>query len=368
MTFEISLFVKRILLFITSLIYLTVGLTAQGLNAYTDVRGNFMVFDKGETKTLEIRQVRNYKIGGRSIPYIDNLGHFKIYNNGKVDDITFGPNIEYTATDNLIGYYFNEQLWVYDNGKKELLSLWVENYQISDYTIAFIDNNDNEFSVYQNGTKTKLEDVLSGVNDLDYRVGENVVAYNFQDQFKIFINGTTFEISFNNTPPSYKVGKNIVGYIDGNEQSFNAFYLGKQYTIEEIEPLWYKVADDMIIYKNQGGILKAFYKGETIILSTNEPTNIALADNVCTFMDQERFMVFLNGETHVTEYFKPKGSTIENNSVIYLDQAGALKYFNGTAGEVITSEVITSYQVNLNTVSFTNLANRTKVFYDGRIY
>ena len=299
---------------------------------------------------------------------IRDRGYFKIYQDGKIHDIAFGPNIDFTATDNLITYFFNDQLWVFDEGKNELLSVWIENFKASDQTIAYLDNNNNEFNVYQAKEKHKLEDVLSGVNDIDYKVGENIVAYNFQDQFKIFLNGSTFEILFNNTPLSYKVGKNIVAYVDGQDDSFNAFYLGKQLTLEDFTPEWYQMADDMVVYLDQLGMLKAYHKGESIVLSTNDPSSVRLADNVCTFMDQGQFKIYFNGKITTLEYFQPSASTLENNSVIYLDQTGSLRYFNGESGKIITSEIISSYQVNLNTVTFRNRANRSKVFFNGEIY
>lgn len=341
---------------------------SQGLTAYEDFRGGLVVFDNGVSKVLEIQPVQRFGIGGRAIPYIDNLGYFKIYQDGKVNDVAFGPNIEFRATDNLVSYFFNDQLWVFDNGKSELLSVWVESFQTSDQTVAYLDNNNNEFSVYQNKQKHVLEDIITGVNEIDYKVGENLVAYNFQDQFKIFINGTSFEILFNNKPSTYKVGKNIVAYVDGQEDSFNTFYLGKQQQLEDFTPEWYQMGDNMVVYKDQLGVLKMYHKGKKTILSTNDPTNVKITDNVCTFMDQEQFKIFFNGKITTLEYFPPLGSTLENNSVIYQDQTGSLRYFDGEKGEVITSEIIASYYVNLNTVTFRNRANRSKVFYKGEIY
>lgn len=358
---------KKIFLFL-GFILVSFSFCAQGLTAFEDYRRNFIVFDDGEMKTLEIQPVTRFQVGGKGIPYIDNLGYFKIYSNGQLDEITFGPNINFNATDHLISYHFNDQLWVYEEGKSHLLSIWVENFKVSDYTIAYLDNNSNSFQVYQNHTKTKLEDVLTGINNIKYKVGENIVAYVYLNMFKVFFAGATLELSFNNEPLSFEVGRNIVAFMDDNNQSFDVFYGGEVHHLEDFNPQWYQVADDMVIYKSHLGVLKAFYKGEQMVLSTNVTSGERTSDNVCTFIDQGRFMIFYDGTIKTLEFEPPMGQVLENNSVIYKDQIGRLKYFNGEIGEVITSDRIASYSVNLNTVTYLNTANRHRVFYKGRIY
>lgn len=357
-----KIILKFILLFCCSYSF------GQGLSAYEDYRKNFVIFDKGSLKTVEYQPIQKFQVGGRAIPYIDNLGFFKIYHDGKVNDIAFGPNIEFTATDNLIGYYVNDQLWAYDNGEKKLLSIWVSNFKISDHTIAYLDNNNNSFSMYQNGKITKLEDVLTDINELEYVVGENTIAYIYQSIFTVNYAGERFELSFNNEPLSYKAGRNIVAYLDDNEQSFKAFYKGKIFTLEDFHPNWYAIGDNMILYKDQLDNLKVFYLGQVKSLSNNEVTNVSIQDNICSYIDQGQFKVFFNGEIKILEYVEPTFTVLENNSVVYLDQTNSLKYFNGVEGSVITSERIANFDVVLNTITYQNLSGRNRVFYKGKIY
>ena len=340
----------------------------QGLAAYEDYRQNFVIFDKGVFTTVENQPIQSYAVGGKAIPYIDNLGFFKIYANGKVNEIAYGPNIEFIATDNLVAFYLNDQLWAFDNGQKKLLSVWVNDFKVSDYTIAFQDNNNNSFCMYQNGKITKLEDVLADINELDYQVGENTIAYVYQNIFTINYSGQSFEISFNNEPLSYKAGRNIVAYLDDNEQTFKAFYKGKIFTLEDFHPNWYAIGDNMILYKDQLDNLKVFYLGETQSLSNGEVTEVSVQDNICSYIDQGQFKIFFNGKIKTLEFVEPTLTVLENNSAIYLDQTNSLKYFNGTESEVITSERIAHFDVKLNTITYQNSSGRNRVFYKGKIY
>ncbi len=342
--------------------------TAQGLTAYEDYRRNFVVFDDGIIKTLEIQPITKYAIGGKCIPYIDNLGYFKIYTNKVVHDVSYGTNIDFIATDNLVSYAFNDQLWVFENGKKTLLTVWAKEYKVSDYTVAYLDNNNNTFNAYQNGEIIKIEDVLSGINDFNYKVGENIIAYNFMNTFSIFYAGEKQEITFNNTPTNYEIGRNIVAYNNAQAHTFNAFYKGKIYKLEDFEPNWYSVGDNMILYKDQLNNLKVFYNGEVRNLSNFEVSLVEVQDNICSYVEQNQFKVFFNGEIKVLEYFTPNSRILENNTVLYLDQNNLLKYFDGTMGKNISSEIVSLYDIHINTISFQNSGGRTRVFYKGKLY
>lgn len=357
---------RYIFLFIT-LLFTSISF-GQGLTAFQDFRKNFVIFDNGHVRTVEYQPIQSYQIGGKLIPYIDNMGYFKIYNNGKVDEITYGPNIDYIATDHLVSYFVNDQLWAYENGKKKLLSVWVNNFKVSDYTIAYLDNNNNSFSMYQNGKITKLENVLTDINVINYAVGENIIAYNYLNEFKINFQGENFVIDFNNEPQSYKVGRNTVAWLDAVNYNFQAFYNGEIYTLEDFHPNWYAMGDNMVLYKDQLNNLKVFSQGKITSLSNGEVTDVNIQDNICSYMEQGQFKIFFNGEIKTLEYNRPSQLILENNSVVYLDQTKSLKYFDGQNGKIITSERITNFDVNLNTVTYQNSANRSRVFYKGKIY
>lgn len=357
---------KKILL----LIFIASGLVSfsQGLTAFQDFRNNFIVFDEGEFKTLENQPVLKYGIGGKCIPYIDNLGYFKIYADHKVYEITYGANIDFLATDNLVTYFFNDQLWVFENGKKTLLTVWTKNFKVSDYTVAYLDNNSNSFNIYQDGKIIKIEDVMTGVNELNYKVGENLIAYSYFNSFMVYYGGKKQELTFNNEPGSYQTGRNIVAYTNLQEQSFNVFYSGTNFKIEDFLPSWYSVGDNMVIYKDQLNNLKIFDKGEVKFLSNFEVSQIAIADNICTYVEQNQFKVYFNNEIKTLEFFSPKSRILDQNTVIYTDQNNSLKYFDGVSGKIITSEIISQFDLNINIISYKNSGNRTKVFYKGEIY
>ena len=359
--------INKIIFFIGFLIA-SISSISQGLTAYERYNGDFVVFDHGVKKTLELQQIQRYSTGGKYIPYIDNIGYFNIYFNGKSNEIMYGPNIEFITSDNLLTYFFNDQLWVYDNGEKSLLTVWYESFKASDDIIAYLDNNTNKFMVYTSGVTHELEEVLTGVNDIDYQVGENIVAYNFQDQFKVFINGTSYEITFNNTPGSYKTGKNTIAYTDAQNESFHVFYKDQTYILEEFLPAWYKVADDMVVYEDQLGVLKIFYKGEVSVLSNLDATSIKLTDNICSFIEQGVFKVFINGNIKELEFFEPSLLIIENNVITYVDQQGQLIQYNGISKKILTSDLASNISANIDVFSYVNRIGRTKIYYQGEIY
>jgi hypothetical protein len=367
MSFAKNIKVKKISVQIL-LFILSVNAWSQGITAFIDYRSNFVVFDDGVFKTLEIQPIQRFSIGAKMVAYIDNLGYFKIYQNGKTHQVAYGTNIDFKCTDNLVTFYFNEQLWVFDNGEKKMLSLWTTDFKTSDYTVAFLDNQKNTFNIYQAGEIIKLEDVQTGINDLNYSIGENIIAYSYMNEFKVFYLGQNTEISFNNHPTSFEAGRNIVAYNLPREQTFNVFYKGENIKLEDFQPSWFKTGDNMVIYKDQLGNLKIFYDGQTKSLSNYQATQIDVQDNICSFVEQGQFKIFFQGELKILEYFVPNSKILDNNTVLYVDQTNSLKYFNGTAGEVITSERVGQIDLNINTISYQNSAGRNRVFYKGVLY
>ena len=127
---------KRI--FFISLILFTYGsCQAQYLAAFNDNLDQFWVFEAGMFNKVEDSEVLDFQVGGTLVAYLDHASNFKIYQFGKVQTLIEVAQIDYTATDYLLGYSLFDTLYVYDDEKINILSTDCEAYIVMDSLIVW---------------------------------------------------------------------------------------------------------------------------------------------------------------------------------------------------------------------------------------
>ncbi|HET8963802.1 MAG TPA: hypothetical protein VFM99_07890, partial [Chitinophagales bacterium] len=259
-------------------------LKGQNTAAYTDYKNYFYAFDGGPNIELESQPVKSYKVGGNAVAYVNGTDNFRVYYKGETYDLLSIFPQSYQATDNLVVYYRDGILNVFDNGKKTLLSGYTSSYKAGDSIVGFFDMNNSILRVYSHGQVKDLENILGReVDSIKFEVGDNIMAYvNAADQFKIFYQEHILNLE-SNSPSSFQAGKNIVAYVDGYTQNFKIFYNGMSYTIENMPPASYHIGDDMVAYVSNTGDFKIFYRGQLLKASSFAPVFYDVQDNVMVF-------------------------------------------------------------------------------------
>ena len=340
---------------------------AQNLSAYSDYKNYFFVFDDGITKELEYEPIKTYQVGGNSIAYIDNSDNFKAYFNGKKYDLLDVPPNNFYSTDDLLVYFKNSILSVFDKGEITTISYRTNNYIVGDSLVGFFDETMSSFKVYYQGQITEVESAIDKPPFSNFKAGDNTLAYvNYNDHFKVFYHQHVFDLE-SSSPVSFQAASNTVAYIDGNTKFLKAFYLGKPYILENNSPSSFSVADDMVAYIDNTGSFKIFYQGQTIKLLSFEPSFYEAEDKMVVYYDKGFLSIFYKGKTVQLENFIPIQYQKDFNSFAYRDRIDILKVFYDGELQQISNEKVNSFELTRNVLKFNTGLNNLHFFCKGKI-
>lgn len=344
-------------------------LVAQGYNAYHNFSNDFVVFQNGRKKKVEYTAVLLSRIGGNSVGYVTNMGLFKIYSDGAVIDTRLSNPSRIINTDYFLTVQVGQQIKAFDKGRLRTVTNWATTYKVGDSIIVYFDEVKNDFNAYYNSKNYTLEENVAGSGNFLFRVGDNIMGYvdnNFD--FKAFYQGKTYRLSEAFGVERFGIGKNIIAYFDNNTGVFNTFYRGKVDMLEAIEPDNYFVGDDMVAYNSNNGVFKVFYQGQIMALGAFEPEDVFIKDNILTYNQDGAYKLFYKGKVYSLGQFIPTNFKADFNTFVYINEYNQLEGFVEGEKKVITREVILDYSVNQSTISYRTLNGSTKIYYKGETY
>ena len=351
-------------------LFFSINSFSQQLAAFNDNLNKFWVFDGGSFQQLEYLEIQDYQVGGYLVAYIDNGSNLKVYRNGEVKTLLTGSPIKYTATDYLLGYSLYEQLNVYDNEKKIVLSTECDGYEIRDSLIGWHNRIKQTLQVYYDGHIYTIEDGLI-YNPLDsYKMGDNTIVYVHAStqQLKLFYQGEIIILDDYAENVIYEAGRDIVAFIDRSDLSFKVFFKGETMELETFEPRSFKVGDEMLAWVDNLGHLKIFQNGEVKTVSNYEPEFYDLVDNVLIFEEQGFFKTVCNNEIYIVERYIPQPYRVDWNTIAYLDENRFVKVFQNCESKVVSYERVNELTLIRDLVIFSEGINKIKIYFLGQIF
>ena len=344
-------------------------LPAQNLGAYTDYRGYFYIFENGNRIQWETMPIKQNKVGGNSVMYVDNADNLKAYFHGeKIDLADYAPAF-FTNTDNYGAFYNNRMLYVLDNGKVTRMPGWTGNYAIGDSIIGCYDDNATQYNVYCNGEIKPLPDVVDTSIRNSTIAGDNLLVYRSTDgKLKTYYHNQVYDLGTDH-PGTYAAGTSTVAFMDLYSMSFKVFYDGQVATLETQAPKSFKVGDGIIAYVDALNNFKIFYKGNLMTVFTYAPDYYNVKDNVVPFgVDNVGFNVFYKGQLFKLESSTPTSYQFDFNTVAYLDSYGYLKVFSDGVTNNASEIIISKFKLTKNVVMYKTEMNEFNIFLNGQQY
>jgi len=227
------------------------------LGFFDESNYNFSVYYKGDVIDLEssmIEPPKKIKTGSNTLAYVNQSNFFKVFYQGKT----------YTL-DNVIPVAFE--------AGRDLM--------------AYVDDYNGYFHLFYKGDTARIETFPPD----SFKVGFGIMAYvDNLGNFRVFNEGATRRL-LSYRPDFFKVKGNMLVY--GYNNSFNVFYKGQIYPLEEYIPADYQVGNDGIAYINESGRLKLFMAGKTYTVSFEVINKYKLYGNVLMY----------NVGTNTTQFF-----------------------------------------------------------------
>jgi hypothetical protein len=351
-------------IFLTAFSFLS---KAQNIGAFSDYQNRFYVFDDGNIRQLEFQPVLEYEIGNKSVGYVTNGNHFKVYYNHIDYDISAMVK-SYKVTDNLITYEVGTQLYVFEDGIKTLLSKFVGNYFAEDSLVAFFDTQFHYFQVYYKGKIITLADGLLSENVALFKVGSNMLGFiDAYNNFIVFYQGKVIELEQTRNLIG-EIGRNILAYIDPITDVLKIFYMGEVIELENFRPKSFQVGYEKVAYISSMGDFKMFDNGEVLTISSFAPDFYELKDEMLVYHLQNQLFAFYKGEQYLVENYIPSSYKVHENTIAYLDPNGYLSLFINGDKKILSYEKINDYRVLRNLVIYNEGMNTTKIYYNGKTY
>lgn len=342
--------------------------SAQKIAAYIDYNRKFYVFDDGALLKAEYLPVKSFKEGGNAVAYVDNTNQFKIfYNKEAIDLKLFADYFEYNVSRSLVGYKFQNVVWIFDRGRVEKLTNYCSQFFLGDSLAVYYDDSQSTLGVYYNN---KVYEAASSLLQAprSIKCGGNLAA--FVDQsgyFRIFYHGTTFETD-NVAPDNYIAGTDICAYTDGYNHNFNIFYLGQKAVAETFPPKSYQCGNGIVAYVDDNNEFKIFYNNATRKLSSFAPEFYEVNGNTIIYFLQNRFYAWYNGTVTELENYKPRDYQLDFDGLAYIDQRNWLTFFDRGTKKVVSYEPAADYNLNGQVLKFTLGTNDTKFYLNGTTY
>jgi len=344
-----------------------------GLAAYSDFQRRFYIFDHGQKKLAEEQLVKSFKVGGNSVAYVDYGDNFKVYENGNIKTLEIGSVRNYVVTDYLMAYSMTDILKVYDNGKTKMLSSATKDFAIGDSIIVYYDYYFNSINAYYRGKiySKRLRWVGSKISKI--QAGPNIAALiTAEDRnFWIFYKGETELINEFVENVDFKVGMDIVAYMDHNTRTFKAYYKGEIYDVENFQPKSYWMGHGRIVYIDEVGNFKTFYEGKVATIASYEPTFYRVRDSMIIYQELDRFKCFYKEKTHEIAPYLPEKYDFQTNIVAYLDRNRSLQIFKNGESKLLNygaNIMINDFQLLRDVVVINTDVNKTIIYYNGQIY
>ncbi|MGC9331151.1 MAG: hypothetical protein ACP5DZ_04650 [Bacteroidales bacterium] len=263
--------------------------------------------------------------------------------------------------------YLNK-VQLFDGGEfKELEHLPLKSYQIGNECLGYEDNSEN-FKIYYNHYTFKINSFVS-----NYIVTDHLVAYNLNNQLKVFDRGDNITLSV--YTDLYAAGDELVAFFDKQYKIFKVYYNGEIIELDDAlagdEITEYTIGENSMVYLDSRDYYNIFYQGKVIeMMYKDRAKSYKAGRDVVAFVESpvDNFHVFYKGSFMELESFEPKAYKIGDGFVAYIDSNDYLKVYDGN-GEVVTVsfDAPAMFEVEDELLIYT-VQNYFKVYWNGQSY
>lgn len=337
------------------------------LAPFIDFSNYFRTFYKNSFRQLEFQRINSFEASDNLIVYIDSRGDFRVFENEKLQTLT-NQNIAYKLSDAQLAWNIGPTLFCLKNSKKEMLTTFAHNYQVSDSLVVYEDTRFNSVHVRTSNGVSQLYQVTGDLY-MPTKIGDNTIVFKDNgDFYKFFWNEKIYDFAVYTKNIDFSCGMNVICFNDPINQSFAVFEKGEILDVESMFVKKYKAARNFIVYEDLQGNLWRYSNGEKEELSSFGVSNWEASDDLIVWVENNIFYCYANGEKKIITNFVPKDYKIKNNTLVFRNNmGGASVYANNKIKELSTQQNCT-FTIYGNTV-LVELFNKSFLVYnEGKIY
>jgi hypothetical protein len=358
--------------YLPSLAFLLLSLpgTAQNVTGFLDYMDRLIVFDSGTFSQIEPRKPNKIMVGGNYLAYTDNRDDLKVYRNGRTTVVDQASELDPIVTDHLLGFTLAGILKVWD-GSVRMLSPNVGQFIVEDSLAVFKDQVQGALFVYYRGERMMLEDQLAGNAVVQWKTGDNIVAWvsAYDRKLKVFYHGDVVELNDLVTEVDMKCGLDVVAYRDPYDNTFKAFHKGLIYDLEDQMPHRYEVGKGLVVWLDLTGSLKVLEDGRIHTVMKYEPQRWEVVDSLVVMEDRGAFNVFNRGRSHELSRVVPAKWHASWGTLAYVDVDRSLKVWSrGRSEVVLMGQPVQEFRVDRGLVIARQNIRTARIWWRGSLY
>ena len=340
---KFSLLISVFLLFVQSEVY------AQKVFPYLDNLEYLKSFQNGQSYQVDYLRPVDVTYSEKVIAYIDNKNDFFIYDGDKKEKMTGMAN-GYQVGINLVAWNTGPIVSIWDDGRKQTITQFGRNYEVSDSLVVFEDLRDNAVRVYY---KDSIYDLYYSIGDLAFpkHVGSNSVGFtgNGNVQYS-FVSGKIIEIGVINDEVNYEAGGNLVAFNDPFHQSFAVAFSNEIVDVEPIMVNDYKAGYDLVAYRDRNLNLKGYINHKLVNLSSYSASFYDVFRDMIIWGENGMFYAYYKNKKYELANYIPTDYKIRNGIVAFRNLNGGVSVFYDEKVEIVSNLTNAEFEVNGNTV------------------
>ena len=344
------------------------SLYADGLACANTIEGNFIIFDNGKIIRQDHNHAQKYWVGSNFIVFVDYLSSLRVYHNDHAFEITNGIS-DITMDDSMFVWNIAGALRAWRQGQTYLINNYVSSfYQISEGTIAYIDDHERTLNVWYEGKTWVLDqnNMESPVTSL--QLSSKTVAWQTPDyQFKLFIDGTIISKSIYEEKFEYSTGAGFCVLINPSTQNFEKLTIDGIYDLEISPAKWWASKYDKLIYLSWDNDLKIVTKDLTTTIANYKPDVFDFTVFGVYYNRLQQIFYFESQNNQIVLDYIPSYYYIFNRTFIYRDNSENVQVWDNGREYSVALSPSAIIEPMTDVIVITD-AQKTSFWYKDRIY
>ncbi len=317
---------------------------SQNVIPFVDFNNYFKSFQDNNFKIVEFQQIVEYKAGDEFVAYIDNKGNLRLYDGTSPKDLT-NLTVEYKVSDHLLGWKVAGTINMWDAGKMRTLTYNGRSFEVRDSIIVYEDLRYNTVNAFWKGSVYPLYTVVDDLY-MPVFVGENIVAFRDNGNFyKIFWNGTIYDLGVWNGAIEFQGGTDIITLNDPTNRTFSVFDKGEFIDVESFFMGKYRAGRGFVVYEDLNGNLNYSGKGHKQQFSNFSAKFWEVKDDLVVWSENSYVYVFFNNEKIKVSNFIPTDYQLKNNVFAYRNIMGGVSAIVDGVNYEITNQPDSQYDI-----------------------
>ncbi|MCI5054950.1 MAG: hypothetical protein MRY83_02515 [Flavobacteriales bacterium] len=345
---------------------------SQNLAAYLDFQKRLRAVENDRDQQIYHLQPIKFGVTNNYILYQDANNNLQLFRDGQTEMIS--PNLtDFEVSDYLSVVIVGPLLYVFDGYNLELLTENLGRYDLTDSLVMFYDNRFQTSYVYYAGDKYEIEGAPINAPLLSEKMAANVMGYRDRNNnLMMFYRGEFIEVINSTRKIHYKVGQDILVYIDPDMNSLNVVKDYEPFEIDAFVPKSFEVGDNMVLFVNNVDEFKVYRDGEVEMITNIAPDGYRVVDSMATYWSNSQFFALKGFEGIQLEGYLPSDMYYDDGNLCYLDNLSRMVTYTHRQGKKQITNMKTGLKSlmgnyalytlgGINDVSFHSFTNNKKL-------